>query len=109
MTSGFIPTGINRIQIFTNQGGWIRSFGEEGYWDGQMSYPWGVACAPDGNIFVCDKENHRVQVCGPKIPMKYSKNGQILQPQKDFKCVKETLNVLRSYSKVKELFKKSVS
>lgn len=52
----------HRIQIFTSQGVWIRSFGEEGYWDGQMSYPWGVASAPDGHIFVCDKENHRVQV-----------------------------------------------
>lgn len=30
--------------------------------DGELSYPWGVATDNMGFVYVCDKDNHRVQV-----------------------------------------------
>lgn len=70
----------HRIQIFDSTGKFLRAFGSEGRADGkvrgceivysrlikhisfQFSYPWGITTDSLGFIYVCDKENHRVQV-----------------------------------------------
>lgn len=44
------------------QGRFLRSFGTQGIADGKFNYPWGVTTDALGFIYVCDKENHRVQV-----------------------------------------------
>merc|ERR1711872_1212116 len=40
----------------------IRTFGSQGAGNGQFNYPWGLCTDALGFIYVCDKENHRVQV-----------------------------------------------
>lgn len=44
------------------QGRFLRAFGSQGTADGKFNYPWGVTTDALGFIYVCDKENHRVQV-----------------------------------------------
>lgn len=44
-------------------GRFLRAFGSQGTADGKFNYPWGVTTDALGFIYVCDKENHRVQVC----------------------------------------------
>ena len=51
----------HRIQIFDPSGNFLRSFGSQGSSNGKFSYPWGVTTDALGFIYVCDKENHRVQ------------------------------------------------
>lgn len=52
----------HRIQVLDPQGRFLRSFGTQGIADGKFNYPWGVTTDALGFIYVCDKENHRVQV-----------------------------------------------
>lgn len=37
-------------------------FGSQGTADGKFNYPWGCTTDALGFIYVCDKENHRIQV-----------------------------------------------
>ncbi len=42
-------------------GALLGGFGSYGAGNGQFAYPRGVAVAPNGTIYVADKENHRIQ------------------------------------------------
>ena len=55
-------SGNNRIQMFQPDGGFLRAFGCWGSDDGEFKGLEGVAVMSNGNILVCDRENHRVQV-----------------------------------------------
>jgi tripartite motif-containing protein 71 len=55
-------SGNNRIQIFTPEGTFLREFGCWGSGPGEFKALEGVAVTSTGNIVVCDRENHRVQV-----------------------------------------------
>ena len=53
--------GNNRVQIFNNNGNFMRSFGRQGRNNGEFKNPIGIAFDKDGNIFVVEKGNHRIQ------------------------------------------------
>lgn len=55
-------SGNNRIQIFSPEGTFLRSFGSWGSGDAEFKGLEGVAVMKSGSILVCDRENHRVQV-----------------------------------------------
>ena len=50
-----------RVQVFQQDGGWVRSWGEFGGGDGQFKNPSGVAVGPGGGVYVVDADNNRVQ------------------------------------------------
>lgn len=50
------------FQVMDPSGRFLRAFGSQGTADGKFNYPWGVTTDALGFIYVCDKENHRVQV-----------------------------------------------
>jgi len=50
--------------IWTAAGDKVLSFGEEGYLDGQFSYPNGVSVGSKNKIFIADTANGRIQVWG---------------------------------------------
>ena len=52
----------NRVQIFSCDGKFIRSFGKKGVKKGEFKYPTGVAYLNNGNIVVADKFNDRLQI-----------------------------------------------
>lgn len=53
----------NRIQIFTAEGNFFRTFGSVGQEPGQFFRPAGIAIDRHERIIVADKDNHRIQVC----------------------------------------------
>ena len=53
-------TKNNRIQVFDNEGKFVRSFGSAGSGDGQLKEPGGVALDSDGSLIVADTWNHRI-------------------------------------------------
>ena len=52
----------NRISIFTLEGQLIRTIGSQGSGPGQFKNPTAVAISPDGDMYVADDYNHRIQV-----------------------------------------------
>jgi DNA-binding beta-propeller fold protein YncE len=49
------PTGVAPSYMF------LRKWGSKGNGDGQFNFPTGIAVDNSGNLYVADKENHRVQ------------------------------------------------
>jgi len=58
-------TNNDRIQRFSATGTFTGTFlgkwGSNGSGDGQFKWPYGVAVAPDGTVYVADTSNHRIQ------------------------------------------------
>ena len=52
----------HRVQIFRNDGTYIRSFGKKGDKKGEFKFPFGIAFDKNGNIIVVDTNNHHVQI-----------------------------------------------
>jgi sugar lactone lactonase YvrE len=57
--------GNARIHRFSARRGLIRSWGEPGVEPGQFNLPHSVWVHTDGRVFVCDRENDRVQIFSP--------------------------------------------
>jgi DNA-binding beta-propeller fold protein YncE len=57
--------GNARVHIFSPTGQLVRSWGEPGDGSGQFRLPHGIACTPDGRVWVCDREIDRIQIFSP--------------------------------------------
>jgi DNA-binding beta-propeller fold protein YncE len=57
--------GNARVHQFSARGELRRSWGGPGSEPGQFMVPHGVAVHPDGRVFVCDRENDRIQIFSP--------------------------------------------
>ena len=55
----------NRIQKFASDGTFITSWGSGGEGEGQFSGPEGIDVDPEGNVYVADTGNFRIQVFRP--------------------------------------------
>ena len=58
-------SGNCRISNFTLEGQLLRTIGSRGSGPGQFNWPSAVAISPDGDMYVTDYNNHRVQVFSP--------------------------------------------
>jgi DNA-binding beta-propeller fold protein YncE len=60
----FISDGYinSRIAKYDRNGDWVTSFGEPGSGPGQLNTPHSIASDKDGNIYVADRGNARIQV-----------------------------------------------
>ena len=53
----------NRVQVFSSDGTYLRSFGSKGDKEGEFNSPIGVAIGNEnGIIFIADSANHRIQL-----------------------------------------------
>ena len=52
----------SRVQIFSSDGTYLRSFGSKGDREGEFDYPTGIAYLNNGNIVVADRRNNRLQI-----------------------------------------------
>jgi len=57
--------GNCRVHQFSPIGELRRSWGAAGTGPGQFHVPHGIAAAADGRVFVCDRENDRIQIFSP--------------------------------------------
>ena len=57
--------GNCRVHRFSRNGELLRSWGVPGTGPGQFYLPHGIAVAADGRVFVCDRENDRIQIFSP--------------------------------------------
>jgi len=54
----------HRVQIFSEDGKWLRTIGGAGDGLGEMSFPYDVRSDAEGNLFVCEFGNSRIQIFG---------------------------------------------
>ncbi|MCL5046556.1 MAG: 6-bladed beta-propeller [Actinobacteria bacterium] len=57
----YLADRSHRVIVLDDQGRFVRTFGEGGGGDGQMSYPNGITVAKDGTIYVSDSGNGRIE------------------------------------------------
>jgi tripartite motif-containing protein 71 len=70
--------GNSRIQMFTGTGSYLGEWGSPGGENGQFRYVNGVGLDANGNVFVTDAENYRVQKFGtPATPARPTTWGRI--------------------------------
>ena len=67
-------------------GKFVGKCGRAGSGDGEFNQPWGITLDKDGNIYVADWKNHRVQKLSPqgKFLMKIGEYGAIEAPEGSF-------------------------
>lgn len=59
----FVADSCNhRIQVFSADGRWLRSYGRAGHQAGELSYPYDIRVDREGHQFVCEFGNSRIQV-----------------------------------------------
>ena len=56
----------HRIQIFTPEGRWLKTYGRAGRGLGELSYPYDVCVDRQGRQYVCEFGNSRIQVFDPQ-------------------------------------------
>ncbi len=67
-----LDTGNHRVLHVTQEGGILNSWGEYGSSDpgadaaGTFNEPWGIAIGPEGDVFIADTWNHRIQKFSPE-------------------------------------------
>ena len=54
--------GSNRVSVLDKDGACVCNFGSSGSANGQFSAPYGVAVSPNGNIYIAEFCNLRVQI-----------------------------------------------
>ena len=54
--------------VLVEQHEFVTKLGSEGSGDGQFYEPWGVAVDANGNVYVADSWNHRIQKFRPVTP-----------------------------------------
>lgn len=69
--------GNSSVHRFSADGRYISSFGSPGRGPGQFNVPHSVRVSKDGRVYVCDRENNRVQV--------FTAEGKFLAEWTDFK------------------------
>ena len=58
----YVTELCNRVSVFHTSGKFSHSFGKTGSGRDELRAPYGIAVDHDGFVFVCDKDNSRIQV-----------------------------------------------
>src|SRR3984885_14088676 len=59
ISDGYINSRVAKVD---KDGNWLKSWGERGTGPGQFNTPHSIATDADGNVYVADRGNHRIQV-----------------------------------------------
>ena len=71
-----VENGGNRIQKLTVMGELLMTFGTRGSGNGQLNNPWGMCLSSNGNVYVAEYSNCRVQVFNPDGTFSYIIKGE---------------------------------
>lgn len=108
----YVTDALNaRIQIFSVEGGFIRSFGQPGDMPGSFAKPKGITVDPAGHIYVCDALFDAVQIFDAEgnLLMTFGENGnkpgQFWMPSGIFADRKGYIYVTDTYNRRIQVFR----
>jgi hypothetical protein len=67
--------GNSRVIKISKEGAWVKTVGTHGSGDNQFSTPHGIATDTQGNVYVADRGNFRIQVYDSDLNFKKSMGG----------------------------------
>jgi DNA-binding beta-propeller fold protein YncE len=73
-------SGNGRIQVFTSSGQFIRQLGSFGRRTGQFLFPWAIAAAPDGSVYVSDDRRKTLTKLSPTGSQDWRLGGPATSP-----------------------------
>jgi DNA-binding beta-propeller fold protein YncE len=74
----YLSATTDRIHQYTGTGEFLASWGRNGSGPGEFIRPWGIGVDFQGNVYVADSGNHRIQKFGPvPTPTKSTSWGRI--------------------------------
>ena len=83
------------LLMYDLDGRFIREIGSKGSKEGQFDNPWGIAVhSSNGDIYICDYSNHRVQVFSNNCSYKSQFGLNILNCPRDVQLTNDTIFVL---------------
>jgi DNA-binding beta-propeller fold protein YncE len=62
ISDGYINSRVAKVDKDGKDGNWIKSWGDRGSGPGQFNTPHAIATDANGNVYVADRGNHRIQV-----------------------------------------------
>ncbi|KAI6660280.1 Tripartite motif-containing protein 3 isoform X2 [Oopsacas minuta] len=86
------------LLIFDLKGNFIKQIGTRGSGKGQFNSPYGIAISIDnGDIYVCDHSNNRIQIFSQDYSYKSQFGIGIVESPVDIQLTKDTIFVLSNY------------
>ena len=87
--------GAGYLLIYDLNGTFLKQIGTPGNGEGQLSHPYGITInESNGDIFVCDRGNNRVQIFSKDFLFKSQFGKGILKSPSDIKLTNEYIYVL---------------
>ena len=87
--------GGSCLLVYDLNGTFLKQIGTPGNGEGQLNNPYGITInASNGEIFVCDYGNNRVQIFSKDFLLKSQFGKEILKPPSDIKLTNEYIYVL---------------
>jgi len=103
-------TGSHRLTAYSPTGQVLRQWGSEGQGQGEFRYPASVLVAPEGQVYVVDALNSRVQIFDPQGKFVFQVgewgvlSGQLFRPKGVALDSKNRIYVTDSYMDLVEVF-----
>ncbi|OUC09787.1 hypothetical protein RY27_00725 [Litorilinea aerophila] len=66
-TARYMPGANHRLQIFNPDGSYVGGFGSHGSGNNQFNAPGGLGFDFNGNLYIADTDNHRVQIYNSQL------------------------------------------
>ena len=104
-----VTQGNHCIQVYQLDGKFISSIGSYGNGQLQFYYPYGLSTDEyDGDIYICDYINHRIQILSENFQYKSEFGRDILYYPRDIKLYKDSIFVLDQSNPCLHIFNKDL-
>ena len=93
-------TGVSAVFLFRIESGlhFVTKVGTKGNENGDFYYPANLAVSPNGNVYVADTKNNRIQVLDPSLNFIQTLAEQLIEQPRDIKLTADSVYVLCSIS-----------
>ena len=104
-----VPQGSGYIQVYQLDGKFVSRIGSHGNGEFQFNYPSGLSADEyNGDIYICDYGNNRIQIIAENLQYKSQFAKDILHNPRDVKLYKDNIFILDESSPCFHIFNKDL-